>query len=126
MCDNILHLNRYIKLEVHQANVFIINMYISSEKQQEKYNALIKKYYKELYSKSPIPKDSQTKPSLKPRVKTARTRCRTTTPPPVTTPAVPTKRAKSAMLRAVSEATSTSEVTCSLAILPGSINVSVV
>lgn len=93
-----------------------------TKKQQEKYNALIKKYYKELYSKSPIPKDSQTKPSLKPRVKTARTRCRTTTPPPVTTPAVPTKRAKSAMLRAVSEATSTSEVTCSLAILPGSIN----
>ena len=35
----------------------------------------------------------------------------------------PTKRSRSAMLRAVSEATSTSEVSCSLAILPGTVNV---
>lgn len=86
-----------------------------TKKQQEKYSTLIKNYYKELYSKTPPPKELPSKPLRA----TSRACCRSTTPPSDHKVGEPTMRSRSAMLRSVSEATSTSEVSCSLAMLPG-------
>lgn len=85
------------------------------KKQQKKYNNLIKSYYKELSSKSPPAAQSQTK---RPRSSAKKSRCRSTTPISENTKTMHPRRSRSAMLRAVSEATSTSEVSCSLAVLP--------
>lgn len=88
------------------------------KKQQLKYNSLIKSYYKELSSKAPSTEQGPTKRARSP-TKTAR--CRSTTPISENVKIMqPRRRSRSAMLRNVSEATSTSEVSCSLAVLPAS------
>eukprot|EP00116_Pleurobrachia_bachei_P002804 sb/3463066/ len=77
-------------------------------------NKLLKSYYKQIHSTT---SKEHHKSAKQKRTQTARPR--STTPTQAAKPAQPTRRSKSAMLRAVSQATSTSEVSCSLAVLPG-------
>ena len=74
-------------------------------------------YYKELYKDEKPAKDAPKVSKFRPRNKPPKSgrRCASTTPEPsVREQHRPTRRSSSAMLRAVSEATSTSEVCCRL------------
>ena len=74
-------------------------------------------YYKELYKDEKPAKDAPKVSKFRPRTKPPKSgrRCASTTPEPsVREQHRPTRRSSSAMLRAVSEDTSTSEVCCRL------------
>jgi len=91
-------------------------------KQQNNYTELISNYYRELYKEEKPVKDSPKVSHTRGKPpKSGRSRCASTTPTPsVREQHRPTRRSSSAMLRAVSEATSTSEVSCSLASIASS------